>query len=668
LATKIIISTFNDSLTLQSHTPSSGKVVPLSAWTVVAILSSIATMVMYAETMLVPAIPDLIRDFDIPYSTSSWILTTYLITGAVMTPIAGKLSDAYGKKKILLIIMIFYTVGVSIAGFSTSIDYMLIARGFQGVGISMFPIAFSIVRAQFPREKMAIGQGILTSMYGGGAVIGLSVGGVIIQHYSWHATFFTLIPVAITLVLLIWRFIHVDNEGLEVTRKEKEQQWMRKRQQQLQGAEPRGDKNNAESIIKRTTITNGSKSITSKSTVDVRGAITLAVAISSFLLVLTYLEIGSSGNNDSTSSTSTISIASFLAAGIISLTLFILIEKRSASPLFDYGLMLNKRILLANIIIVIVGFSMFIVFQTIPILVENPKPVGFGGDPISAANVQLPFALVFLVFGPVSGLLISKLGSMKPIMVGTVVGAIGFFVIMISHSTETSLSINLAIISVGLALSNVGAQNVIILSIPRQNSGASLGMTSFIRIVGSSIAPALAGMFLQGYQYTVNTGGKLQSYPSSEAYSLIFLTATILSIVSILLAVILYRTSPPKCQNHLPEEKGDMGTKITENIKEAILSWPGVTSNPYYYGGIEFRINKRDMGHIHGHKLADLPFPIEIRKRLIASGKVLPHIIYPESKWVSYIIHSEEDVPKIVDLFRLQYGRLINNSLVTSTR
>ena len=184
-----------------------------SAWKVVAILSSIATMVMYAETMLVPAIPDLIKDFNIPYSTSSWILTTYLITAAVMTPIAGKLSDIYGKKKILLIIMIFYTVGVSIAGFSTNIDFMLIARGFQGVGLSMFPIAFSIVRAQFPRQKMAIGQGIITSMYGGGAVIGLSVGGIIIQHYSWHSTFFTLIPIAIALLFVIWRFIHVMKKG-----------------------------------------------------------------------------------------------------------------------------------------------------------------------------------------------------------------------------------------------------------------------------------------------------------------------------------------------------------------------------------------------------------------------------------------------------------------------
>ena len=573
-----------------------------------------------------------------------------------MTPIAGKLSDIYGKKKILLIIMIFYTVGVSIAGFSTNIDFMLIARGFQGVGLSMFPIAFSIVRAQFPRQKMAIGQGIITSMYGGGAVIGLSIGGIIIQHYSWHFTFFTLIPIAITLLFVIWRFIHVNEEGIEQTRKQERE------------IEPIERKNNSKSIKRERTISKSSKSVTSKTSVDVKGAITLAVAITSFLLVITYLEIGSSSNNNSVGSSTPITIASFFAAGIISLVLFILIEKRSVSPLFDFGLMLNKRILLPTLMIIFVGFSMFIVFQTIPILIENPQPVGFGGDPVSAANVQLPFALVFLVFGPASGLLVSKLGSVKPIILGTVVGGIGFFSIVIFHSTEFLISINLAIISIGLALSNVGAQNVIILSIRRQNSGTSLGMTSFMRILGSSIAPALSGMFMQGYQYTVNIGGKPQSFPSSEAYNLIFLTAAILSIISISLAVVLIKTRPPKCQNHLPEEKGVMGTVITENIQQEILSWPGVTSNPYQFGGIEFRVNKRDMGHIHGEKLADLPFPIEIRKAIIASGKALPHIIYPESMWVSYIIHSEKDTPKIIDLFRLQYERLKNKPRIISPR
>ena len=286
--------------------------IPASAWKVVAILSSIATMVMYAETMLVPAIPDLIKDFNITYSTSSWILTTYLITAAVMTPVAGKLSDIYGKKKILLIIMIFYTVGVSIAGFSTNIDFLLIARGFQGVGLSMFPIAFSIVRAQFPRQKMAIGQGIITSMYGGGAVIGLSIGGTIIQHYSWHFTFFTLIPIALGLVLIIWRFIHVDKEGVEPKRKQQQQQIQRQQQE----AETTDKTDNSEYLEKKTTIAKNSKFATSNGSLDIRGAITLAVAITSFLLVITYLEIGTGANNNSTGSSSTISIATFLIAGL----------------------------------------------------------------------------------------------------------------------------------------------------------------------------------------------------------------------------------------------------------------------------------------------------------------------------------------------------------------
>src|SRR5678815_6065312 len=90
--------------------PSSSVRIPASAWKTLAILSCVATMVMYAETMLIPAIPDLIKSFDVSYSMSSWILTGYLVTGAIMTPIAGKLSDHYGKKKILLIIMLIYIV------------------------------------------------------------------------------------------------------------------------------------------------------------------------------------------------------------------------------------------------------------------------------------------------------------------------------------------------------------------------------------------------------------------------------------------------------------------------------------------------------------------------------------------------------------------------------
>ena len=144
---------------------------------------------------------------------SSWILTAYLVSGAVMTPIAGKLSDIYGKKKVLLIIMAIYTIGVSAAGFANNIYIMLIARAIQGIGMSMFPIAFSIVRDQFPREKISIGQGVITSMFASGAVIGLSVGGIIIQHFGWQATFFTIIPISISLLIVIWRYIDVNKNG-----------------------------------------------------------------------------------------------------------------------------------------------------------------------------------------------------------------------------------------------------------------------------------------------------------------------------------------------------------------------------------------------------------------------------------------------------------------------
>ncbi|MGA7368418.1 MAG: MFS transporter [Nitrososphaeraceae archaeon] len=101
-----------------------------------------------------------------------------------MTPIAGKLSDIHGRKKILLSIMVIYAVGVCLAAFATNISSMIVARAIQGIGMSMFPIAFGIVREKFPREKISIGQGVITTMFASGAVIGLAVGGIIIENYG----------------------------------------------------------------------------------------------------------------------------------------------------------------------------------------------------------------------------------------------------------------------------------------------------------------------------------------------------------------------------------------------------------------------------------------------------------------------------------------------------
>jgi Family of unknown function (DUF5519) len=98
---------------------------------------------------------------------------------------------------------------------------------------------------------------------------------------------------------------------------------------------------------------------------------------------------------------------------------------------------------------------------------------------------------------------------------------------------------------------------------------------------------------------------------------------------------------------------------ILEKIKKEILSWPNVTVEQHKFGGVEFRLNKREMGHIHGGSLADLPFPMKTRNELVSSGRASPHHVMPQSGWVSYWIEKgEEDVAAIIELFRLRYEQL----------
>jgi MFS family permease len=465
--------------------------IPASAWKVLAVLSSLATMVMYAETMLIPALPDLIDEFNVSYSTSSWILSAYLIPGAVMTPIAGKLSDIYGRKKVLLVIMAVYAVGISMAGFAENIYFLFVSRAIQGIGIAMFVIAFSIIRDQFPRDRISIGQGIISSMFASGAVIGLLMGGFIISNFGWRATFLSAVPITIVLFIIIWRFNY--------------------------NANPQADK---------------VKQYVSRS-VDIKGAITLAVFVTSFLLALTLLETGQGSNMAN--------MSAFLTAGIVSLMVFIVIERRSKEPLVDLRLIIHKVILPANLIIMVVGFSMFMVFQTIPVLVRNPVPLGFGGDAAAVGYTQLPFAIVLLVFGPTSGLIVSKLGSVKPIIMGTAISAVAFFGLVAFHEGWAAVAVNLAVLSTGLSLTNVGAMNVTILATPAEFIGMSLGMNNLLRILGSSVGPALAGVYMQTFQSTAEVAGTRMVFPSMEAYSVIFLTAMMLSVLSIGLAFYLKR-------------------------------------------------------------------------------------------------------------------------------
>ena len=95
-----------------------------------------------------------------------------------------------------------------------------------------------------------------------------------------------------------------------------------------------------------------------------------------------------------------------------------------------------------------------------------------------------------------------------------------------------------------------------------------------------------------------------------------------------------------------------------ETIRRELESWPGVSVEAHRFGGIEFRVNHHEMGHLHGNRLADLPFPVRVRKELVAAGLASPHHIMPETGWVSRYISGPDDVPAVIELFRKNYARL----------
>lgn len=507
-----------------------------SPWIILAILSSLGMIAMFAETMILPAIPDFIQDFDISYESSSWILSIFLVMGAVMTPIAGKLADIYGKKQMLLIILTVYSLGLLMGALSTNLIFMVIARAIQGIGISIFPIAFSIIRDKFVPEKLAFAQGIFSSMLSAGAVIGLVVGASVIENFGWRATFLIIIPVAITLFALIKRYIILKEDEVTHTVSDKNSEFCCRFIHVRKDVLLSENTNQEHSKLESEGDHLHGKDKLSVHSVDVKGTVTLSVAIISSLILLQFLEKGSESIN-------LMQIAIFSSISVLSLISFIIVEKRTLSPLISFKLLTNKVILFANLVNMVVGMTaLMVVYQSIPILIQSPQPVGFSGDAVTVANIQLPYMIVSLIFSIGSGYIISRIGNLRPTIIGTVITTIGFLVLFIMHSTEIAIALTLIIVAVGLALMQVGSMNVVLMSTPKHSSGISMGMTLLIYLIGASIGPVIAGVYMERNQIVIENGISTSLFPSAEAYNMILLTATLISAGSVGFALLMYRS------------------------------------------------------------------------------------------------------------------------------
>ena len=405
-------------------------------------------------------------------------------------PIAGRLSDIYGKKKMLLIIVGIYTIGICMAAISANFTVMITARIMQGVGASMFAISFGIIRDKFTPEKLAVAQGIFSSMFSAGAVIGVAIGGTIINNFGWHTTFLLVIPIAIVLFVAISRFIHIDMDKATARISDKNTEFC------CRFIHVRRDILLSESST-TTEYDSRSRSINkNKSTIDMMGAITLFITVISFLVALQFMQTINAAPSENLPI-----VIGFGAAAIISLSFFIMVERKAIAPLIDLNLFVNKILLRANIINMIVGITaLMAVYQTIPILIRSPSPLGFGGNALNIANVQLPYMVISLIVSIASGFIVSKFGNQSPTISGIIISVAGFFLLLVLHSTEFVITTSLSVIASGLSLTQIGSINIVLVNTPKQSNGASLGMTTLLYLIGTSVGPVVAGIFMQANQ------------------------------------------------------------------------------------------------------------------------------------------------------------------------
>jgi MFS family permease len=418
---------------------------------------------------------------------------------AVMTPVAGRLSDLYGKKKVLLALLVVHIAGLIAGGFANNISFLLITRLIQGVGLAAVPAAFSLLRDIFPPSRLAIAIGVFGSAYSAGSVVGLLIGASIIQHFGWHATFLSIVPFSVLVTLMIAKFVKGNTK-----------------------------KPVLHNVIETQDI--NPDRIHLKLSIDIKGVLALAVTITSFIIGLTLIQIGVDPQN------LPFIVTAFLSSAI-SLAIFVFIERRQSQPFFDLRLLRNRMLLPSYLLLIATGIAMFMIYPTIVQMVRSPIPLGFGGDSVDAANVQLPFMLMFLIFSSISPIIINKAGSIRPIITGGILSLIGAIGLLAFHSSEFAVSTNLAIIASGLSLTITPTWNMVVTSSPKEFTGISVGVGALLLFIGMALGPAIAGVYMES-QAVQGVDG---FYPSPNSYNLIFLTVGLLSVVSIGFALILRR-------------------------------------------------------------------------------------------------------------------------------
>ncbi len=401
------------------------------------VLSLLAMLAMYTETMILPAFPRLMHEFHVRESDIAWILTAYLLSGVASTPLMGKFSDIYGRKKILLIVLTIYAIGLTACGLSHSFPSLILSRAIQGFGMAMFPIAFSIVREQLPMEMVPLAQGMISAMFGIGAIIGLVIGSHIIQWYGWRTLFHTA-------AILAWTLIPVEHFLIE----EKY----------------------------RPPI---------KAKVDYVGI--MLISVGTTLLCYAFESAAHYGWTSS-------SVIASIISGLICYIAFIEWERYTPEPVVPLSRLREINVLVSNLAGAVAGLGMFMFFQVFVIYLQLPKPAGLGLTIVETGYYMTLPSLVMLLTSGMVGRIIPKIGVKKSLLISaiylSIAGAI-FQLVNLSSLWQVIAASCIVMSAIGALL--VSLINLLVLSVPVEEVGLLTGINMILRYVGGSLGTALGG-------------------------------------------------------------------------------------------------------------------------------------------------------------------------------
>ncbi|KZE88409.1 Multidrug resistance protein 3 [Microbacterium sp. TNHR37B] len=442
---------------------------------VVAVLAIAGLCSSFMFTLVVPIQARLPELLHASREDTAWVVTVTLLVAAVVTPIAGRLGDMYGKRRIVLALLAALVVGSIIAAVSPGIVGVIVGRGLQGAVTGVVPLGISILRDILHEDRVDGAIALISATLGVGGALGMPLSALVTQYADWHALFWMSAALgAVVFALVMW-------------------------------------------IVPVSVLRTAGR-------FDYVGTLGLALGLSALLLAI------SRGNEWGWASPAVLALG---LGGLVVLLAWGWFELRIEEPLLDLRVAARRPVLLTNIASIAMGFSLFASNVSYPQLLELPPPAGFGLSLLAASLIIMPAGLVMMVLSPFSGRLARTVGPRRLLVLGAIalIAAYGF---TLAFSSEVwHLLVANLLVGVGIGFGYAAMPMLIMRSVPQHETGASNGLNALFRSLGTSTAAAVVGAVLA----TVSTVQDGVAVPTAGAFQLSFVLGGAAAVVALVIAV-----------------------------------------------------------------------------------------------------------------------------------